>query len=403
MMKASLNIEKHDKAGHNDRTSTENNQYIDKNRFDKDKFYVIEQDEQNNIKFVEVQGGKNNFYKHELKKFREYYKKSLDKQNEKHLKSRHKDRMKSIEDILHSEQTRPDEMILQVGDKDEHISSEELEKLVKEFLERLVKFFGNNIKIYDVAFHNDEATPHCHIRFSFVYHDKDNDLKVGTEKALKEIGIEKPSVISKRKARQKGKQEDVQEVKEIARFDNKKMTFTKRMRQSLYDIIKSHGIEIDTEVKYPSRRHLSLLEYKTQQEQKKFEQLEAEKEELENVTNELYDLQKQIEENINRNDVLRHKKAEESMIATLTSSLDDLKNSEDKTHDDYVKMNYIEKILKSFAKICDRENIIVRSLDNFIEEDKRHEEIKNKMEQSRQEKSRLDNDVSLEDIFNISF
>lgn len=403
MIKASLNIEKHDKPGHNDRTSTENNQYIDKNRFDKDKFYVIEQDEQNNIKFVEVQGGKNNFYKHELKKFREYYKKSLDKQNEKHLKSRHKDRMKSIEDILHSEQTRPDEMILQVGDKDEHISSEELEKLVKEFLERLVKFFGNNIKIYDVAFHNDEATPHCHIRFSFVYHDKDNDLKVGTEKALKEIGIEKPSVISKRKARQEGKQEDVQEVKEIARFDNKKMTFTKRMRQSWYDIIKSHGIEIDTEVKYPSRRHLSLLEYKTQQEQKKFEELEAKKEQLENDNKELYDTYKQIEENINRNDVLRHKKAEESMIATLTSSLDDLKNSEDKTHDDYVKMNYIEKILKSFAKICDRENIIVRSLDNFIEEDKRHEEIKNKMEQARQEKSRLDNDVSLEDMFNISF
>lgn len=252
-MKATLRIGK-GKAGHNDRSNTENNKFIDKTKIEKNKFYIINRTEKD-IEFEEVKAGNNVFYNHELEKYTEYFGEALKKQNEKHLERRQKNRIKNMEDILNNEKTEPDEIVLQIGDKEKHANEKELEDCVKEFIKRINLLFGENIKLLDVGFHFDEKTPHAQFRYTLGYHDKDNNLRVGTTKALRELGIERPD-----------------KTKKTDRYNNEKITFTDIMRKHWYMIIKKHNIEIDEEVKSPSQRHLNLLEYKTQQEQQKLDE-----------------------------------------------------------------------------------------------------------------------------------
>src|SRR5699024_252367 len=74
------------------------------------------------------------------------------------------------------------EMIIQVGDRDDFSNREEFEK-ANEILEEWFSEFEErnpNLKVYNAVIHNDEASPHMHLNFVPVA----SDYKRGLEKQV---------------------------------------------------------------------------------------------------------------------------------------------------------------------------------------------------------------------------
>jgi hypothetical protein len=60
------------------------------------------------------------------------------------------------------------EMILQVGDKDDFKNNPENQEIANQVLEEWFKKFEErnpNLKVYNAVIHNDEASPHMHLNF----------------------------------------------------------------------------------------------------------------------------------------------------------------------------------------------------------------------------------------------
>lgn len=121
----------------------------------------------------------------------------LEAQNEKYRKRRQYGYIRSIDDLMKSEKTQAREMILQIGNKDNHIDKDVLKACIQQFNNEFNKRYGANVHILDIAIHNDEATPHAHIRFICDYIDKDGFKKISTDKALRELGIKPPKETAK--------------------------------------------------------------------------------------------------------------------------------------------------------------------------------------------------------------
>ena len=90
----------------------------------------------------------------------EHYGDYVDAQNARNEKSRHTERNRTVEDLLKSKKTCPEETVYQMGTMDEHASAEDLLKVVLEFYQEFEKRFGSHVHILDWALHLDEGTPH---------------------------------------------------------------------------------------------------------------------------------------------------------------------------------------------------------------------------------------------------
>ena len=172
-------------------------------------------------------------------------------------------------------------MILQIGNKDSHVDPETLRHCIYQFNEEFNQRYGTNAHILDIAIHNDEATPHAHIRFICDYTDKDGHKKICTDKALKALGIKPPKDTAK-----------------ADRYNNALQTFTEQIRFIWNTIIRKNGIEIDETVSSPSQKHLTVLEYKDKKLQEEIEshnkQLIEQGTEISQKQQEIYLLDKQI-------------------------------------------------------------------------------------------------------------
>ncbi|PHC35808.1 plasmid recombination enzyme [Bacillus toyonensis] len=135
---------------HNNRTMSEKekerNSHIDYLRSDKNK-YLVQKDlkELYREEFGEVLENYNAKQKRNDRKIDDYYK---------HIQSSKKTSLQQ-------------EMIIQVGDKDDFSSKQDFEK-ANEILEEWLLGFEKrnpNLKIYNAVIHNDEASPHMHLNF----------------------------------------------------------------------------------------------------------------------------------------------------------------------------------------------------------------------------------------------
>ena len=268
-MKATLHIGR-GSVKHNDRNFNLNNAtHIDQTR-QNDNFYINRYLD-DGITFEEC----------ERRYFQENYLQGLEAQNEKYRKRRQYGYIRSIDDLMKAEKTQVKEMILQIGNKDNHTDKEVLLQCIHQFNEEFNKRYGTNAHILDIAIHNDEATPHAHIRFICDYIDKDGLKKISTDKALKKLGIKPPKENAK-----------------ADRYNNALQTFTEQIRHIWNTIIKRNGIELDETVKSASQKHLSVLEYKNKQLQEEIDdhnrQLAGQDLEISQKQNVLYELDKQI-------------------------------------------------------------------------------------------------------------
>ena len=201
---------------------------------------------------LDSQDDKMSFQDVELLYYTENYQAALDSQNERHIKARQKNRVKSMSDWLNSPMYAPTETILRVGNIDDGFADRnDLKKMTDDYIEYINDWSAehdNCMHILNYALHADEvytdddtgeinqSSPHVHIRCVWEYIDDNENLAIGTEKALEQAGYDLPDPNSK-----------------SSRYNNRMMIFTAECREKWQEIVISYGYDIETEPK-PTKR-----------------------------------------------------------------------------------------------------------------------------------------------------
>jgi len=223
----------------------------------------------------------------EMDYYKEHFEEQIKKQNRKNIEGGHRERNKTVTQYYKGQHTRPEDKILQIGNKDSHVDPDVLWECALEFQKRFDQIYGQNCKILNMALHVDEETPHVHIRRVWTYKDENGVEKVGQTKALQELGITA-----------------YDQSKEEGRYNNAKISFTSQERELFREICREKGVELEPDTP-ANRKHLSVPEFKEMSdelERMKVQKIQTEKE-LELSRNELEQMEetcKAIEEFLTR-------------------------------------------------------------------------------------------------------
>lgn len=211
--------------------------------------------------------------------YEKHFGKMLEERNQRYIEQRHTERCQTIDQYRQNEKFCPEETILQIGNKDSHIDPETLKEIsLKLMLYESQKY--PQVKYLDMDLHVDEeGAPHMHARKVWIAHDKYGNETISQNKALQEMGVERPDP-----------------GKDQSRYNNPKMTYTADIRNKFIEICKEHGIEIEKEPLEKSKTGLTLEQYKTQQEQEKAELLRKEQKALEEQNKTLQESVKTLEQ-----------------------------------------------------------------------------------------------------------
>ena len=208
--------------------------------------------------------------------YESHYSEFIERQNERNAKIRHTERNRSISDLLSSRKICPEETIYQLGTKDDHASSEVLLAVVTEFIEEFKARFGDHVHVLDWALHLDESTPHIHERHVFDCENKYGEVAPQQEKALEALGFDLPDP-----------------AKPLSRRNNRKITFDAACRKMLFDIAKRHGLELEEEAEYGSRKYLEKQNFILA---KQKELLSAQQNRLDELTLKVSDMETLLED-----------------------------------------------------------------------------------------------------------
>ena len=209
----------------------------------------------------------------ELSRYEELYGTGQEAKNARYIADGHPERCKSVADIYASRRTAPLETIIQLGSRDTDIDPQERkEKLMAataELIDGLQKRWGDNLHLLDLAIHLDEGVAHCHLRMTFSALDKFGQRVPNQSQAFEAMGIQRPDPNAKE-----------------GKYNCPLITFSEIIRTQFYDLCEKRGIVIDREVKNPSQKHLSVLEYKCKKMEEVVDILTTQKKELEAVATE---------------------------------------------------------------------------------------------------------------------
>jgi hypothetical protein len=200
-----------------------------------------------------------------------HYSHFVENQNARNAKIRHTERNRTIEDLLAGKKTCPEETIYQFGTLDEHASAEDLLNIVTEFIDEFKSKFGDHVHVLDWALHLDESTPHIHERHVFDCENKYGEVAPQQEKALEALGFDLPDP-----------------AKPLSRRNNRKITFDAACRKMLFEIAKRHGLELEEEAEYGSRKYLEKQDFILA---KQKEQLAAQQSKLDELTLKVSDME----------------------------------------------------------------------------------------------------------------
>ena len=243
-MKASMHSGRQGSPKHNDRSFLNDPKNTKKDIKEIAPHIDIDRIKQNGI--YSIGGHKDNLEHDELEAYRKLFSASLEATNSRYVKQGHAERCKTIEDVYRGRQTRPEEVILQIGDINHHVSANKLKSCYVDYINRLGKWnleHGKPMRLLSAALHADEATPHVHVRRVWVYTDNDGNYRVGQNRALEAAGVPLPHP-----------------DKPAGRYNNRKMSFDRMARQLWIDVCRDHGIEID-DVPLHGVRHHSKQDY----------------------------------------------------------------------------------------------------------------------------------------------
>lgn len=172
--------------------------------------------------------------------YAEAYQQAQEQTNVRYRREGHADRCKTTDDLYAGRLTRPEEMILQVGDRHTSIDLGRLGQALDAYLGRLDEWndsHGGHMHVLSMALHLDETSPHVHIRRVWDYADRDGLTRLGQGKALQAAGVPLPDP-----------------SKAVGRYNNRKMSFDSMARGWWQEACREQGWDIETEAR-PGMRH----------------------------------------------------------------------------------------------------------------------------------------------------
>lgn len=250
-------------AKHNDRSfETENAEHIDKERSDLNIYWDYVQ----GYNIADVNGNRPeriyNFEQIEKSFYYEHFFESVDAQNERHIASRHRERIRSVDDILKDPKTCPEETVYQLGTKDGHEDPKTFAVVAAELFEEMEKRFGDHFKILDWSLHMDESTPHIHERHVFIADDGYGFEFPKQDKACEAMGFERPYPDKKQ-----------------GKNNNRKMSFDAEVRKMYIEIAEKHGIMIE-QVPLEGKVHMEKNDFILARQEEQIAQNQAHLDEL---------------------------------------------------------------------------------------------------------------------------
>ena len=216
------------------------------------------------------------FEAHE-KAFYEVFRPSLDAQNARYRKKGNYDRIKTLDE--YREAHPPEEIILQVGNKDQAVPPEVTRIAVARWIDKMKASFGTHYKICDVSIHYDEPgsgggicadgkqsknlSGHAHVRIIWCADGKDG-LIASESKALEQLGITHD------------------ESRARSRYNHPKMIFTQNARDLFNQLVEEQNIAIEKIPARPGKKTMTKEQYITEQLREEKKVLESDVTELTN-------------------------------------------------------------------------------------------------------------------------
>ena len=186
--------------------------------------------------------------------YEEHCRTHLDAVNQRYLEQRHRERMRTMDEYRTARHTCPEETLLMIGNRDEHLPPKTLRAIcgdLRNWEENAVP----GLKVLDIALHVDEeGAPHIHMRKAWIYRDENGTESISQGKALEGAGIPLPHP-----DRPQG------------RNNNRKQTFSRQERQALYEICRGYGLEnlLETKPREKSKSGREMEDYKAEQAEKR--------------------------------------------------------------------------------------------------------------------------------------
>lgn len=280
--------------------------------------------------------------------------------------------IQTIEEYRRNPRSCPEEQIFMLGNKDFYIPVKTLEQICKEQLAWEEKEFPQ-VKVLDYAAHADEqGAPHIHIRRAWIGHDKAGNAVIGQNKALKEMGIERPDT-----------------NKPQTRYNNAKITYTRKCREHLIELCRGYGIDIEKQPKERSETGLTQTEYKARQEDKKAMAAELRQQAAEQAAESARDTARNYEEHAERvasqindeygelADAGLQKQAMQEQLEEMQERLERVQEQLEYVRADYKKA--YQKCRRAERRAADLQNILTAA------ERRQVEQIRQEQEQLEQE------------------
>ena len=175
--------------------------------------------------------------------YEEHCRAHLDAVNQRHREQRHPERVRDMDAYRTARQTCPEETLLMIGNKDEHLPPRTLRAICEDLRNWEEKQIPG-LRVLNMALHVDEeGAPHIHMRKAWIYRDENGIESIAQSKTLQAAGIPLPHP-----------------DKPAGRHNNRKQVFSAMERQALYEICQEYGIESLLEMQ-PRERSRSGREF----------------------------------------------------------------------------------------------------------------------------------------------
>lgn len=251
-------------AKHNSRNfDVENVAHINSERVAKNQYILVSPTGEMQFKSTA------DFDQHERKFYTEMFGDALKAQNDKYEAKGQYAYIKTIDDYRTSKQTCPEEVILQIGDRNSGVQADKLIDAFAQWYRNMVVLYGSHWHCMDACLHMDEQVPHIHCRFVWS-HETPTGRAVSQTKALAALGVERPDM-----------------DKPKSQHNNAKMTWTKSQREIWETAVRAQGIELEDAPAEPGKRTVELEDYVREQIRAEVHTLTEQKEQLQQETAQL--------------------------------------------------------------------------------------------------------------------
>lgn len=218
------------------------------------------------------------FREAELLYYEQNFTDHLEEINKRYIKNAQPQHIKTIEQYYESKRTQPEDRIIQIGDAHKSIDPDTLWEIGMEYKDLFNRMYSPSCRIITMALHNDEATPHIHIRRVWLSFDKSGNRYVNQKGALRDLGFSNCH---------------------NSRFENAKIDFSKEDRDMLYQISRDRCKDIEI-VSPQKKEHLNVRDYRLQENMERERRIEANLAEIKEVKKQIDINNTILEENLSK-------------------------------------------------------------------------------------------------------